>query len=326
MEDREQWLSRYAFKEYAPASDDVKRHGLRSLPVAEALSKRFIKTNPPRLTSMLVIDVDDPEAERRVLSKAWDTEEIPEPNWLLINPWSGHAHVGYWLGTPVATSELASEPALKFLHDMQRKLTKAIGGDVHYSHGTTRSPFMRGNPTRFLRQEPYELKEIASPLKNIKLDSGYHIDAAEGRNVNLFNNVKGRAYSVRRLYSDFYEFQERVFDIAAEFNLRAPGDPLQPSEVQSIAKSIAKWTWKRINPKKFPARQAAVANKRWEKVRQGDLTNEKRLLRLMEVREEVSFLKSRGLTHSEIARATGLTKEQVKSKLRYMRKLAEENQ
>lgn len=324
MENREQWLSRYAFKEYAPASDDVKRHGLRSFPIQEALNKRFIKTNPPRLTSMLVIDVDDPEAERNVLSKAWDTEEIPEPNWLLVNPWSGHAHVGYWLGTPVATSELASESALRFLHDMQRKLTKAISGDVYYSHGTTRSPFMQGNPTRFIREEPYELKEIAAPLKGIKLDRSYQIDAAEGRNVNLFNNVKRRAYSARRLYTNYSEFHDRVFDIASELNLRAFEDPMDPSEVRSIAASIAKWTWNRIDPKKFSAYQTAVVNKRWSKVQQGDLTNEKRLMRLAATREEVTFLKSRGLTHTEIAKATGLSKDQVKSRLQYARKLEQE--
>lgn len=322
MTARETWLTKYAFKRYAPASDDPRLYGWEYYPVEDAVSKKYVRTNPARLTSMLVFDVDDPEAESTILSKAWDTEEIPEPNWITINPLSKHAHVGYWLQDPVATSDVSSYAARKFLYDTQKRLTVALGGDKYYSHGVTRSPFTLTQSTRFMREDSYLLKDLAKTLKEIKLLETYEVDTNQGRNVNLFESVRVRAYSARRSFTNYNDFHAYVLGVTAETNLRMNfGDLLPTSEERSIAKSIANWTWNNLKPAKFSKDQAYRVNQRWEKVRNGDITNERRLLRLAEVREEVDFLKSRGLSHAEIARATGLTKAQVKSRLQYSRRL-----
>lgn len=319
---KETWLTKYAFKQYAPASDDPRLFGWKNYPVEDAVSKKYVRTNPARLTSMLVFDVDDPEAESKILSKAWDTEEIPEPNWMTINPLSRHAHVGYWLESPVSTSDMSSYNARKFLYDTQRRLTMALGGDKYYTHGVTRSPFTLTQSTRFMRDESYQLKDLAQTLKEIKLLKTFEVDTNQGRNVNLFESVRVRAYSARRSFTNYNDFHAYVLGVTAETNIRLNvGDLLPPTEERSIAKSIAAWTWNNLKPEKYSKDQAFRVNKRWERVRNGDVTNENRLLKLADVREEVEFLRSRNLTHAEIARATGLTKDQVKSRLQYSRRI-----
>jgi hypothetical protein len=294
------------------------------MPIDLAVQKSHIKTNPQKLTSMLVVDVDEDDAERAILSKVWDDELAPEPNWVLTNPETGHAHAGYWLGHPVSTSDMSSYRARSYLYDTQKKLTIALGGDENYSNGVTRSPFATGHATRFLRSDPYELKELASTLKAIKLLPTFEVNTAEGRNVNLFEAVRKRAYSMHREFKTYPEFFDAVHAVASETNVRMEFiAPLPESEVKSVARSISKWTWKRFNGGSFTERQKAVVNKRWDKVRNGDVTNEVRLLKLAATREEVIFLHQRGLTQAEVARATGLTKDQVKEKLRYARKLGE---
>lgn len=318
---KDAWLTQYAFKEFVPATNNPEL-GWPKLPLAEALTKRFIYTNPAKLTSMLCVDVDKEDAERFILSKVWDDGEAPEPNWITINPGSSHAHAGYWLKSPVSTSDASSHAARVYLYDTQRKLTSALSGDVSYSHLSTRSPFMLNHYLRSVREEPYELGELAETLKHIKLLKTYKLGTPQGRNVAMFETIRLRAYETRRKIDTYTQFHAFILSLTRETNIRMNAHlPLADSELQSIANSIAKWTWRNITPEKLTATQSFRASKRWEKVKQGDISKEKRLLRLADTRDEVLFLRSRNLTHNEIARATGLTKDQVKNKLRYARTL-----
>lgn len=323
MQTKDTWLERYAFKSYVPATDNPEQFGWTTMPVDEAMSRRFIITNPAKLTSMLVIDVDRQDAEREILSRAWDDEDIPEPNWITTNLATTHAHAGYWLDTPVSTSDMSSYKARTYLYDVQRRLTHALGGDIRYSHHVTRSPFRLGHHTQFPRDETYSLKELASTLKDIKLLPTYSVDTTQGRNVALFDIVRERAYKDYKKFRTQSELFVYLEGVAQETNVRLNAERLPEHEVRSVARSIARWTWRRFSEKKFSAKQTYLVNKRWEKVKRGDITNEKRLMSLAEVREEIVFLRGRGLSHSEIANLTGLTKDQVKSRLQYARKLEE---
>lgn len=323
MRTQDKWLERYAFKSFVPATDNPEQFGWKTMPVDEAMSRRFIITNPAKLTSMLVVDVDRQDAEREILSKAWDDGEIPEPNWITTNLATTHAHAGYWLDTPVSTSDMSSYKARRYLYDVQRRLTHALGGDVRYSHHVTRSPFRLGHHTRFPRESSYPLKELASTLKDIQLLPSYEVDTTQGRNVALFDIVRERAYREYKNFNSHYELFEYLESVAQETNIRLNTERLPDHEVRSVARSISRWIWHRFSDKKLSAKQAYRVNKRWEKVKRGDITNEKRLMSLSEIREEITFLRSRGLSHSEIANLTGLSKDQVKSRLQYARKLEE---
>ena len=63
----------------------------------QAVSYRYIETQPTALKNMLVFDVDSEDAVSSIKSLAWDDEVIPEPNLIVENPGSSHAHAYYFL-------------------------------------------------------------------------------------------------------------------------------------------------------------------------------------------------------------------------------------
>ena len=94
-------------------------------------------------------------------------------------------------------------------------------------------------------------------------------DIGYGRNVNLFNAVRSRAYRERRepfLSEELFRYSVSCHAMAvnAEFD-----KPLPHSEVRATVKSITRWTWRNISAAGFKQwgddRRAVSARVRKEK-------------------------------------------------------------
>lgn len=72
--------------------------------------------------------------------------------------------------------------------------------------------------------------------------------AGLGRNCELFETVRLSAYAHKQNCINYEELYRYVYDEAKMYNLSF-AERLQQSEMRSIAKSIARWTWYRYEPK-----------------------------------------------------------------------------
>ena len=247
MDQETLWIERWGFNKRAYATDVLERP-LQLLPIDEALAHKYVKTNNSSLTNMLVVDVDLDDASSVVKTLTYDDEILPEPNWVTTNPWTGHAHVGYWLGSPVATTELAHLKPLKYMANIHEGIRRTIPGDLGYNNRITRNPLHQEHTTEFLRDEAYELRELAGMLRDVPRSiPESRRSVGLGRNCTLFDDVRAWAYHQHRGFTLYEPFEQAVMMHAEVMGLQFADDPLPSAELRGIARSVAKWTWSHMH-------------------------------------------------------------------------------
>jgi hypothetical protein len=101
-------------------------------------------------------------------------------------------------------------------------------------------------------------------------DASVSTTLGAGRNVTVFDELRQIAYREVRDYKSngaaFEVWLGRCEKLALALNMQFP-DAMRLSEVRSIAKSVAKWVWRRFSVERFRARQAHLSKlgnaKRW---------------------------------------------------------------
>lgn len=230
---------------------DGKGYPTRLRHFSQALRKPQIQINPPTLTYWLVFDID-----REQGGLAWDFAGLPYPTWSAVNPENGHAHIVYGLEVPVCTSEAARLAPLRYLAAVYSAMAERIGADKSYAGLLTHNPTHKQWRTYWGRREPYSLGELADCLDlspyndHFKTSNTSALDAANqdifayGRNCTLFDQLRAWAYvAVREHRGNKVSIWNAAVAVQAE-SLNIFATPLQPNEVKSIAKSVAKWVWK----------------------------------------------------------------------------------
>lgn len=318
MDTEETWKKHYAFRTKGYGTNNL-YNGLQSMSIDEALKHTYIKANPNKYTSALVVDVDREDAERFVLSAAWDDEKIPEPNWVTTNLISTHAHVGYFLETPVATSEASRLHPMRFAANVQQRLREALDGDIGYHNNITRSPFSLGHTTRFVRNDPYDLKtlhESLPPIETSKFSRKSFVGL--GRNVEIFENIRQVAYKDFKNFKLYEDFYNHVLNMTCVHNEIMFATPLPFSEVHGIARSISKWVWRKFDAEALSKKQAHRVGLRWDK-KSVQLAATGDMLSPRELSELIFIMVEEGASLSEVSEFTGLTKNQIKDRLKYLR-------
>lgn len=353
------------------ATDDFQQ-GLYRMDRAHALYRKHIEVNTSGKTNLLVFDLDKEDAVLEAYYMVGEGQ-IPPFQWITENPKTTHAHVGYVLKSGVATTFKAHKAPQDYLADIRNTITIRMGADAAYSGLMTRNPFEFD--TRFGRKEPWTLKGLHESLGDlIRVGSdSYREDMqtapGESRHQDLFDAVRSYSY---RVWSKHYMDEEReglgrltheqaVIEKALELNAQANvGNPLSRSEVTSLARSSASWTWKNFNAEGFSKVQTIRSNRRpsvnqrRERLKfirdmraNGEAITVDMLQGLFEVSErtvysyleelgidpadlraetvdpfvaEVGRMRDDGMSYAEIAEALGKTKGQV----RYAAKRAKE--
>ena len=206
-----------------------------------------IQFNGPTHKYWLVFDIDRHDAYDLL-----HDPHIPPPNLLCINPLNNHAHAYYWLETPVRTAPDGSARALRYCAAIERALCARLGADVRYAGLLAKNPLHPHWHTFQWRAKPYSLGELADWFSQEELNAPKpkieEIDGL-GRNVETFEKLRQWAYkAIQQLdpATDYDRWLSAVFQRCAALQLGFD-NPLPASEVKSIAKSVARWTYQRFH-------------------------------------------------------------------------------
>ena len=286
-------------------ADDLSE-GLRIRSLAQALTKPYLQVNPPHLRVWSIFDVDRPGA-----ALAWEDAGLPPPAWAAVNRENGHAHIVYGLSAPVLVDSPDMRQApMRYLCAVEAAFRAKLDADSGYSGLITKNPthplwhVLRGP------QRGYELGELAEWV-----DLSKHAprrkpeEVGLGRNVSLFDWLRQYAYRQIRQYKgagerNFVLWQAHLNSKALERN----GDfqqPLDGKEVWHIAKSVAKWTWRRFDLAASDARFSALQAHR------GRLSGEARVAASEDKRATARIMRAKGMTQQAIADALGVTQQAV---------------
>jgi len=250
-----------------PYSADSLSDGLSIRKRDVALRRRHIQLNGPTVLRWMSHDIDSAGAYF-----AHRDANIPEPNFIAINPKNGHGHSAILLATPVASHSASRVEPLRFFAAVERGIARRIGADRQYSGLITKNPLHADWKTEWRREEPFTLGELADWLfyEDMRPDPTVETTLGTGRNCIVFDELRNVAYREVREFKRNGQTEEafrgRLERIALGINLQFP-HALKLSEVRAIAKSVAKWTWRRFSEVGFRRRQQVLslrANaKRW---------------------------------------------------------------
>ena len=292
-------------------SDDLD-YGLliRNLPAAAR--KKYFQPNRHDRKAVLVFDIDRPFG-----AFAWEENHLPEPNFAVVNPENGHAHLVYNLEIPVLVSSAhAHDAPIRFLAAIQCAYTAALRADRGYSGLIMLNPIHSDwHLVPFDPSGAYDLNELAeyvdlgAPAEND--EEGDEEIFGLRRNCRVFDHLRTLAYTkIREFYhvrTAFVAYQAWAYSEAAKINLsKFPHEPLAPQEVAAIARSIARWSWQHLTPEGFSDYQArssarAVAARRT--VRDAK-------------RETARDLRRQGLTLRQIAKRLNVSLTTIKRHLK----------
>ena len=294
-------------------SDDLYL-GLQIRPKAQALLKRYIQPNHPYYTHFFVFDLDYPTA---YVDYFYSMVGIPAPNLIIENPENGHAHFIYQLATPIYNTDASKPKPIQYANAVYTALRDVLDADASYSGLITKNAVHEHWRTNILREQPYTLDQLSERLdltakqinKEIKIDEAVGL----GRNCCVFHKVRHWAYVEVRQYrsKSFNQWLDAVIAQCCSVNIQFTA-PMQYNEVKGIAKSIARWVWKRDGYcyQEFIDRQT-------RKGKLGGLTGGKVRSAKYEIkRKKALHLKAKGLNNTEIAKQLGVHRNSVNTWLK----------
>lgn len=229
-------------------ADDL-AEGLRIRSLQQALTKPYIQANPPHLRVWSIHDVDRPGA-----AVAWEAAGLPPPTWAAVNRRNAHAHLVWGLSGPVLVDGLGARDApLRYLCAVESLMREKLGADHGYSGLITKNP---AHPLwRTLRgpRLAYELGELAEYLPDLERHKPRKRPEAVGlgRNVTLFDKLRKWSYREIRQYwggglQGWNAWLSHVNSRALVYNADF-AQPLDGREVWHVARSVAKWVWRRFS-------------------------------------------------------------------------------
>ena len=294
-----------------PYCTDDLQLGLQIRPKHLALLKRYIQPNHPYYTHFFVFDLDYPTA---YIDFFYSMVGVPVPNLIVENPENGHAHYVYQLKTPIYHTNASNDKPIKYGNAVYLALRAVLDADISYSGLITKNAVHKHWRTHVLREQPYTLDQLSERLdlttrqinKQIKVDEAVGL----GRNCCVFHTVRHWAYVEVRQYrgrdNKFNQWLESVIAQCCSINAQFT-DPLQYNEVKGIAKSIARWVWKRDGYayQEFIDRQT-------RKGQLGGLKGGKvRSAQYDAKRKQAVRLKAKGMNNTEIAKQLGVDRRSV---------------
>jgi len=212
----------------------------------------YIRPNMLNLISWIFIDVDIPPGDLGgcplyLSAIAWENIDL-QPNLIIVNPDTGHAHIGYYLSNPVRVRN--DDPANRLLKAVQRGLTIGMGGDQASAGTFIYCPFNEKYIVTSAREEGYSLSEI---FRHVGKHVGFNrkkktLTGKKGnRNTTLFEKARKYAYHInercRSIGGD--EGDAVLHNLIMQYCIEVNSNfepPLTISEVTSVARSVSKWT------------------------------------------------------------------------------------
>jgi hypothetical protein len=227
-------------------SDDLDA-GLQIRDKLKAKTKKYIQANPPALIHWLAFDCDYQCAVEFIKDN-----DLPFPNFAVINPLNGHSHLLYGLSAPVCNSDNARLKPLNYLAAVEYALREKLEADQGYCGLIVKNPLNAHWNTYELQDNLWDLGALAEYLTLPQKLPKKALSVGLGRNCSLFE--VGRLYAYKnclmyRTTSTKAHFYEAILSYLQSENQSFPV-PLNFNELKGIAKSISGWTWKNYTGRK----------------------------------------------------------------------------
>lgn len=191
-----------------------------------------------RRIAYLAFDIDEPGA-----ALAHESAGLPPPTIITITPKTTKAHLLYELASPVSTCGLARQKPVALMKHVREQMTNALlpaGADTSYAHLMTKNPL--SSRWRVVANDVrYDLHELLEYLPDQARRPPIRVKGESGRNCTLFDNLRIWAYP--RVEAARVAGSERWHAALLAKAESMNTDDLPYSEVKSIARSVAKFTW-----------------------------------------------------------------------------------
>lgn len=317
-----------------------------------ALRYHLLQINSPKEIHTLVFDVDTEFG-----GFAWEAAGLPPPSFSAINPSNGHAHLFYWLKTPVLRSERSRSKPLQYLKAIERSFKEKMGADSGYVGLLAKNPFSnRWNEGPFDTKKTYDLDELAEYAdlkKNMVLvskterNNGAVSDLQNfkgvvqigERNEILFNEIRFYSYElIKKGLVSTPEDLNKLLKIKASEIVSKFEKTLPESEVRATIKSVAHWVCSTYlkglrngtnTGKNLDKESECRTVPAWfsEKQRQRALKSaEVRQAKMKTKMEEVFALRKQNKSINQISKETGYSYESVRRWCLEIKKLEPETE
>jgi len=213
---------------------------------------------------------------------------------------------------------------MEYLAAIERAYTVALGADAGYAKLVTKNPCSQRWRVWEIHGNLYTLDELAAWVDLTPHSSP--LDASQaygtGRNVTLFHETRHWAYKAIRDYwapGGLDQWQRAVLGRLEALNAQFQ-NPLPHSEIKAMAKSIAKWTWRKITPQGLrelierthtPEQQRERGRKATNQAEiaplGGKASGEARRAAREELRATARLLRAQGMAHQAIGEALGVS-------------------
>lgn len=299
-------------------TDDY-RCGGKQMSKEFGISKNYIQVNTPKYQQAILLDHDD---EAFMADLRYEHSHLPIPNIVIENKGNGRAHSITLLRSPVPKTEKSHKHPIAYCKAVETALTLEYDADPYYNHIWVKNPFSDAYRVHVLRDEPYDLGELADKLeikpftaKEAKAEIVLAKKRAEsegmflGRNCHLFDMVRHWAYQEIRNYrdTDLELWRSAVMQETMVQNATL-NSPLDFNELKGIAKSIARFCWNKDG--EAQARFKATQSHRG-KLGDSSPGGKARSAQFDDKREQAKALHMQGMKKSQIAKFLGVHRNSV---------------
>ena len=230
-----------------PYCSDYPPGGMIIRSVDTAVRYRHIQPNHPNSKLWLMFDIDRHTGPEELT----DVFSLPAPTFWIQNPENSHAHALYALETPVHMNASSSQAAIRFAAAVDVAFSIKMSADPGYSGVLCKNPLHKHWKTYALGgcydltelSEYVDLQPFGDRRRNLP-------DIGLGRNCTLFDRLRYWSYkAIRQGWPEYDRWLLAVEERAGAYNDFT--SPLDSREVHHIAKSVARWTFRKFSPQGF---------------------------------------------------------------------------
>ena len=263
-----------------------------------------------RIQAYLCFDIDHDYA-------TWYETDTPRPTIETITPSTGTRHYLYELNTPVLHFRRARKDIIAWTKDITKGLTRRLDADPRFTGHLTKNPLSEKwtVKTANLKYELSELAELTTSGNQItqkEIDTEY---ATHGRNCYLFERGRFFAYRIASAHGTEQSLYRAILEELNRANdEQFTADPLPYKELETTARSIAKWTFPRRFEFAIRNRTVDKADLKARQSRNAKETNQKRKDKTQaRIHKAIAELTEQGkrITKSAVARQAGLNRKTV---------------
>lgn len=188
---------------------------------------------------------------------------IPEPNYIVENPASGHAQLGWFIDGFIKTTNPKQHHLFQIIQTFLTEQLQPLNSDKAYNHLFTRNPLNVNHKTIWLHDTLIKMNEMLGLYPDMgkvhnQLKERKETEIGLGRNVDTFNELRLIAYKTytKVLYNKLTveAWLEQLTDYAFLINI-SHAQPMPTSEVMAIVTSIHKFCVTKFSREEFSKKQ-----------------------------------------------------------------------